>query len=192
MATTVPDRLYFTDDDEANALLAHDPMALLIGYLLDQQVSVVKAFSGPLELQRRIGTLDPAQIAAMPVTDLETAFSARPALHRFPASMAHRTRELAAAIAEQYDGNARRVWTGASDARDLERRLLALPGIGKAKATALVGILARRFGIRPDGWEAVAPDYPTLADVDSPEALAAYRAAKAARKAAMRTGGWAG
>ena len=187
--TSAPDRIYFTEDDEANRLLATDPMALLIGFVLDQQVPVQKAFSGPLELRKRIGTLDPATIAAMDADELDAAFRARPALHRFPGNMARRTQELCAAISADYGGDARRVWTEARDGRDLEQRLLSLPGIGAMKARNLVAILAKRFGVQPEGWESVAPNFPSLGDVDSPESLAAYRAGKAAWKAEMRARG---
>jgi len=185
-ATTNPDRIYFTDDDEANKLLATDPMALLIGMVLDQQVSVQKAFSGPLELKKRIGTLDAGKIAAMDPSQLEAAFRERPAIHRFPGNMAHRTQELCAAIATQFGNEPRRVWTEAKDAKDLVQRLLALPGIGAMKAANLLSILARRFGVQPKGWETLAPKFPTLGDVDSPESLATYRAGKAAYKAELR------
>ena len=133
-------------------------MALLIGFVLDQQVSVQKAFSGPLELQRRVGSIEAATIAAMDPDDLEAAFRAQPALHRFPADMARRTRALCAAIVETYGGDASRVWTEAADGPDLEARLLALPGIGAMKAKALLVILSRRFGLRLPGLEALLPD----------------------------------
>jgi uncharacterized HhH-GPD family protein len=186
-ATTIPDRIYFTDDDEANRLIASDPMALLIGMVLDQQVTVQKAFSGPLELKKRIGTLDAETIAGMDASQLDAAFRQRPVIHRFPGSMARRVQELAAAIATKYRNDPRRIWTEATDAADLDRRLLSLPGIGAMKAANLVSILAHRFGVRPEGWEAVAPTFPTLGDVDSPESLAAYRAGKAAYKAELRS-----
>ena len=189
MATRVPrapSRLHFTGNDEADALLAEEPLALLIGFVLDQQVSVQKAFSGPLELKRRIGTLDAAAIAGMDPGDLDRAFRERPALHRFPGTMAMRTQELCAAIASDYDGDAARVWTEATDGRDLQQRLLDLPGIGPMKARSLIAILGKRFGIKPPGWEEVAPTHPTLGDVDSAEALEAYQAKKRAYKAAMR------
>jgi uncharacterized HhH-GPD family protein len=191
MTTTPPASLPFTGDPEADAFIATDPLALLVGFALDQQVTVQKAFAGPLELRRRIGTLDAGAIAALDPADLEAAFRERPALHRFPGSMAGRVRELCAVVAADYGGDASRVWTEARDGADLEARLRALPGIGEMKARTLVGLLAKRFGIRPAGWEAVAPTYPTLADVDSAEALARYqeqtRAWKASQKAA--TGG---
>jgi uncharacterized HhH-GPD family protein len=186
MATRSPARLHFTGNDEADALLAEEPLALLIGFVLDQQVPVQKAFSGPLELKKRIGTLDAAEIAGMDPGELDSAFRERPALHRFPGTMAMRTQELCAAVASEYDGDAARVWNEASDGRDLEQRLLDLPGIGPMKARSLIAILGKRFGIKPPGWEDVAPTHPTLGDVDSVEALLDYQAKKRAHKAAMR------
>jgi uncharacterized HhH-GPD family protein len=185
-AQQAPSRLHFTGNDEADALLADEPLALLIGFVLDQQVSVQKAFSGPLELKRRIGTLDAAAIAGMDPGELDRAFRERPALHRFPGTMAMRTQELCAAIASDYEGDAARVWKEATDGRDLEKRLLDLPGIGPMKARSLIAILAKRFGVKPPGWEDVAPNHPTLGDVDSLEALEDYQAKKRAHKAAMR------
>jgi uncharacterized HhH-GPD family protein len=186
MATTTPDRLPFTGDAEADALLAHDPLALLIGFTLDQQVTVQKAFSGPLELRRRLGHLDPAKIAATDPADLAEVFQRRPALHRFPGAMAGRVQVLCAVITKEYGGDAARVWRDAEDGRDLERRLLALPGVGEMKAKTLIAVLGKRFGVRPPGWEDVAPSHPTLGDVDSAEALAHYQAGKRARKAELR------
>jgi uncharacterized HhH-GPD family protein len=186
MAVLAPDRLYFTDSDEANELLARDALALLIGFVLDQQVSVQKAFSSPLELARRLGDLDAARIAGMETEELERVFAERPALHRFPGTMARRVQELCRELVSSHGGRAERVWTEAADGRDLERRLLALPGIGEMKARSLVAVLANRFGVRPPGWEEVAPRYPTLGDVDSPEALAAYQEKKRAYKASLR------
>ncbi len=186
MATTAPDRLYYTDDDEANELIARDPLALLVGFVLDQQVPVQKAFAGPRELQRRLGALDAAAIAGMETGELERVFAERPAIHRFPGSMARRVQEFCAAIASEYDGHAERVWTEAADGRDLQRRLLALPGIGEMKARSIIAVLVKRFGVTPPGWDEVAPKHPTLGDVDSAQALADYQAAKRAHKAAMR------
>jgi uncharacterized HhH-GPD family protein len=182
----MPDRLYYTDSDEANRLLAEDPAALLIGFVLDQQVPVQKAFAGPYVLRERLGTLEPARIAATDPAELDRIFREKPAIHRFPGAMAERVQALCAALAEEYGGDASRVWTEASDARDLERRLLALPGIGKMKARTLLAILGKQFGIKPAGWDEVAPQHPTLGDVDSAEALAAYQAAKRAHKAELR------
>ena len=187
-STVPPDRLPFTGNPDADALLARDPVALLIGFALDQQVTVQKAFAGPFELQRRIGTLDPAAIAAMDPDALDAAFRRPPALHRFPGNMAKRVRDLCAVLADRYDGDASRVWTEAADARDLNARLMALPGIGEMKAVTIVALLAKQLGVRPAGWEAVIPDHATLGDVDSAEALAEYQAGKRARKAAMRAG----
>jgi uncharacterized HhH-GPD family protein len=184
--TTPPTSLPFTGDPEADELLVRDPLALLIGFILDQQVTVQKAFSGPLELQRRLGHLDPARIAAMEPDQLAEAFRQRPALHRFPGSMATRVRDLCAAVAERYDGDASRIWKEAVDGPDLERRFLDLPGVGEMKAKALIAIVTRRFGIRPPGWETVVPTWPTLGDVDSSEALERYQAGKRAKKAELR------
>jgi uncharacterized HhH-GPD family protein len=180
------DSLHFTGDPAADAFLAEDPLALLVGFCLDQQVTVQKAFSGPLELRRRLGSFDAAAIAATDPAELEEVFRTRPAIHRFPGSMARRVQELCAAIAEDYDGHAERVWTEAESGRDLERRLLALPGIGEMKARTLVAVIGKRLGAGPPGWEDVAPAHPTLGDVDSDEALEAYQAAKRAHKAAAR------
>ncbi len=186
MAT--PERLHFTGDDEADRLIASDAFALLVGFVLDQQVPLQKAFVGPLELRRRIGTLDARDIAAMAPDELAAAFTERPALHRFPGNMARRTQDLARYITDEYDGDAARVWSEARDGRELERRLLALPGIGEMKARSLIAILTKRFAVRPPGWEDVAPDYPTLGDVDSAETLAEYQAKKRAYKAELRAG----
>lgn len=178
MSATRPDSLPYTGDPEADALLASEPMALLIGFTLDQQVPVQKAFSGPLELRRRIGTLDAATIAGMDPAELEAVFRERPALHRFPANMAHRTQALCRAVAETYGGDATRIWREASDGRDLQQRFLALPGMGEMKTGTLIAILGRHFGVELDGLEEVLPAHLTLADVDSAEALAAYQAQK--------------
>jgi uncharacterized HhH-GPD family protein len=186
VAATRPDKLHFTGDDEADALLAEEPLALLIGFVLDQQVSVQKAFSGPLELKRRVGSLDPAHIAGMDSGELDRVFRERPALHRYPGTMAERTQELCAAVASEYGGDAGRVWAEAATGADLQRRLLDLPGIGPMKARSLIAILGKRFGIRPPGWEDVAPTHPTLGDVDSPQALEAYQAKKRAYKASLK------
>jgi uncharacterized HhH-GPD family protein len=177
----VPERLHFTDDDEANALLARDPMALLIGLALDQQVTVQKAFSGPKVILERVGTLDPGRLAE---EDLEEVFRERPAIHRFPGSMAKRVRELAQTIVDEYGGDASRVWRDAADADDLRRRIASLPGFGEMKLTTLGAVLAKRFGV--EQAQALVPSHPTLGDVDSAEALAAYQAAKRAHKASLK------
>jgi uncharacterized HhH-GPD family protein len=174
----MPDRLYFTDSDEANALIASDPMALLIGFALDQQVSVQKAFAGPLALRERVGTLDPATLAT---TELEPLFREKPAIHRFPGSMAQRIHELAVHVRDEYGGEAARVWTDASDARSLLENLAALPGFGEMKVKSLGAVLAKRYGITAAAE--LAPAHPTLGDVDSPQALVDYQAAKRIHKA---------
>ena len=186
MAITRPTHLHFTGDDEADRLLAEEPLALLIGFVLDQQVTVQKAFSGPLELRRRVGTLDAATIARTDPAELEEAFRTRPAIHRFPGNMARRVQELCAVVAEDYDGRAERVWLEAEDGKDLERRLLDLPGIGPMKARSLIAIVGKRFGVRPPGWEDVAPTHPTLGDVDSYEARDAYQERTRAYTASLR------
>jgi len=187
--TATVDRLHFTGDDEADRLLASDPLALLIGFALDQQVTVQKAFSGPAELRRRIGHLDAERIAAMDSAELDAIFRQRPALHRFPGAMAGRVQALCAFVAREYGGDAQRVWSEARDGRDLQARLLALPSIGEMKARSLLAILGRRLGVQVPGMDAVMPTHPTLGDVDSAEALASYQAGKRAYKAAMRAAG---
>ena len=187
MATiTTPASLPWTGDDEADRLIAADPNALLIGFALDQQVTVQKAFSGPLEIRRRLGSLDPARIAATDPGELERLFRERPAIHRFPGVMAQRVQALCAVISERYDGDGSRVWREAANAADVQKRLAELPGIGDMKVRSLTATLVKRFGYQPDGYLDVLPTFPTLGDVDSPDALAAYQAAKRAHKAAMR------
>src|SRR4051794_22138156 len=183
---TAPDRLWFTGNEEADRLLVSEPLALLIGLELDQQVPLQKAFSGPLELKRRIGELNAAKIAAMDPAKLDAAFRERPALHRFPGNMARRTQELCTVIARDYDNDAAKVWRDARDGRELEKRLLALPGIGEMKAKTIIAILGKRLGVQPPGWEDVAPKHMTLGDVDSSESLQRYQEGKRAHKAAMR------
>jgi uncharacterized HhH-GPD family protein len=192
MATTRPTHLHFTGDDEADRFLAEEPLALLVGFVLDQQVTVQKAFSGPLEIRRRLGSFDAETIAGTDPGELEELFRAKPAIHRFPGNMARRTQELCAAIAEDYGGRAERVWLEAETGEELRRRLLDLPGIGPMKAASLLAILGKRFGVRPPGWEDVAPQHPTLGDVDSTEALEDYQAKKRAHKAALRAAKTAG
>jgi uncharacterized HhH-GPD family protein len=174
----MPDRLYFTHSDEANELLAADPMALLIGFTLDQQVTVEKAFSGPLALRERLGSIDPATLAA---ADLDPVFREKPAIHRFPGSMASRVHELAVHVCENYDGDAARVWSDAGDAAALRANLAALPGFGEMKVKSLGAVLAKRFDVAVAAD--LVPTHPTLGDVDSPQALADYQAAKRLHKA---------
>ena len=178
----MPEALYFTESDEANRLLAEDPFALLIGLALDQQVTVQQAFQGPLRIKQRVGTLDPKTLAR---TDLEPAFREKPAVHRFPGSMATRVQDLAAVVADEYGGDASRIWRDASDSAELRRRIAALPGFGDMKIRALTAILAKRFGVALAAE--LAPPHPTLGDVDSAQALADYQAAKRAHKAELRS-----
>jgi uncharacterized HhH-GPD family protein len=185
----MPDRLPYTGNDEADALLASDPLALLIGFALDQQVTVQKAFSGPLDLRNRLGHLDAKRIAATDPAELDRVFRERPALHRFPGSMAGKVQALCAFIAERYDGEASRVWREAKDGRDLQARLLELPGFGEMKARTVLAVLGKRFGVSLPGMADVMPSQPTLGDVDSAEALASYQAGKRAHKASMRAQG---
>jgi uncharacterized HhH-GPD family protein len=174
----VVERLYFTDSDEANALIASDPMALLVGFQLDQQVTVQKAFGGPLALRERLGALDAATLAS---ADLEPVFRARPAIHRYPASMARRVHDLAVHVRDRYGGDAARVWTDAADSDALRANLAALPGFGEMKVMALGAVLAKHFGV--EAARELVPWHPTLGDVDSPQALADYQAAKRIHKA---------
>jgi uncharacterized HhH-GPD family protein len=173
--------LHFTGNAEADRLLAKEPMALLIGFALDQQVPVQTAFSGPLKIKQRVGTLDPHTLAA---TDLEPAFREKPAVHRFPGNMARRVQELAAVVDEDYGGHAERVWTDAKDGADLRKRISSLPGFGDMKITSLGAVLAKRFDVA--AARDLVPGHPTLGDVDSAEALADYQAKKRAHKAEMR------
>jgi uncharacterized HhH-GPD family protein len=174
----VPERLYFTESDESNALIATDPMALLVGFALDQQVTVQKAFAGPLALRERLGAIDADTLAS---ADLEPVFRERPAVHRFPGSMAQRVHDLAVHVRDHYDGDAARVWTEAADAEALRANLAALPGFGEMKIKSLGAVLAKRFGV--DAAQELVPWHPTLGDVDSPQALADYQAAKRVHKA---------
>src|SRR5919204_3170409 len=183
MATTKPDRLHFTGNDEADELLAREPFALLVGFALDQQVSVQTAFTGPLKIKQRLGTLDPKQIAATDPGRLDEAFREKPAVHRFPGTMAERVHELAQHVAEEYGGAAERLWRDAADGAELRRRIAALPGFGDMKIRALSAVLGKRFGI-PAAQELM-PGHPTLGDVDSPQALEDYQAKKRAYKASL-------
>jgi uncharacterized HhH-GPD family protein len=173
----MPDRLYFTDSDEANALIASDPFALLVGFVLDQQITVQHAFLGPLTLKERLGAFDAATLAD---ADLEPVFRTRPAVHRYPGSMARRVHDLAVHIRDTYDGDAARVWTDASDSEELKANLAALPGFGEMKIKAIGSVLAKRFGVA--AAEDLVPWHPTLGDVDSREALADYQAKKREHK----------
>ena len=173
----MPARLHFTDSDESNKLIATDPMALLIGFALDQQVTVQKAFSGPLAIKERVGSLDPAALAA---ADLDAVFRERPAVHRFPGSMATRVHDLAVYVRDELGGDASRVWKDAKTSDQLRANLAALPGFGEMKVKALGSVLAKRFKVKVAND--LVPWHPTLGDVDSAQALADYQAAKKLHK----------
>ena len=174
----MPEALWFTEDEEASRLLAEDPFALLVGFALDQQVTVQQAFLGPLRLKQRLGTLEPAAVAK---ADLEPLFREKPAIHRFPGNMARRVSELAATVTDEYGGDASRIWSEAADGADLRMRISALPGFGEMKVKSLGAVLAKRFGV--EVAQDLVPGHPTLGDVDSPQALVDYQAAKKAHKA---------
>ncbi len=180
----MPEALYFTDSDEANRLIASEPLALLIGFAIDQQVTVQQAFTGPLKLKERIGTLDAREIAEMDPARLEAAFRQTPAIHRFPRAMAERVQELCQVVVDEYGGEAERIWTEAADAADLSKRIGALPGFGKMKITRLR--LRARPPLRRRGRAGARPEYPCLGKINSAEDLAEYQAAKRAHKAALR------
>jgi len=184
MAAKRPAALHFSGDPEADALLAAEPLALLIGFALDQQVTVQTAFAGPLKLRQRLGTLDARKIAETDPDRLLEIFRERPAIHRFPGSMAARVQELCAFVAEEYNGDASQLWTKAKDTADLKQRIGALPGYGPMKITALGSVLALRLGVTIA--DPLVPPHACLGAVDSPEALADYQAAKRAKKAAIR------
>jgi uncharacterized HhH-GPD family protein len=179
----MPDRLYFTESDEANALIATDPMALLVGFVLDQQVTVQKAFLGPLAIKERLGALDAATLAG---ADLEPVFRQKPAIHRYPGAMAGRVHDLAAHIRDNYDGDAARVWTDAADGDELRANLKALPGFGEMKIKSLGSVLFHHYGVA--AAEALVPWHPTLGNVDSADALADYQAKKKVHKAEWTRG----
>lgn len=180
------DRLHFTGDDEADRLLLDEPMALLIGFALDQQVPVQWAFSAPKTLRDRLGAIDAAGLATMDPEVLDRAAKGPPPIHRFPSAMAKRIHELASYAKAQCDGDAARLWTDASDAADLKRRIGLLPGFGDMKVTSTYAVIVKLLGRPPAGWEAELPRHPTLGDVDSPEAFADYQDEKRAHKAALR------
>jgi uncharacterized HhH-GPD family protein len=174
----MPNRLYFTESEEANALIASDPMALLVGFALDQQITVQQAFAGPLLLKERLGAIDAGTLAS---ADLEPVFRAKPAIHRYPGAMAKRVHDLAVHVLDRYAGEAERVWTGASDAQELRANIAALPGFGEMKIKSLGAVLAKRYKLK--AAKELVPTHPTLGDVDSPQALIDYQAAKREHKA---------
>jgi uncharacterized HhH-GPD family protein len=178
-----PGQLFLTNDNEANALIAANPLAFLVGLVLHQQIPTEKAFSSPLVLRDRLGEdLDAAEIAAMDPERLEALFKEKPALHRFPGAMAKRVQAVCEHVAEKYGGAVSALWEDVADADDLLKRLLAIPGFGEYKARIYVGVLAARFGVRPEGWEAVIPTWPSIADVESPADLAELKVRKKAWK----------
>jgi uncharacterized HhH-GPD family protein len=172
-----PTQLYFTDDAEANKLNAKDPLALLIGFVLDQQVTVPKAFAGPLAIEQRLGTLDADTLAS---TDLEPIFREKPAIHRYPGNMAKRVRELAAHIVAEYDGDAAKVWKSAKTPEQLQANLEALPGFGEMKVRSIAAVLAKHYGVK--NAEPLIPEHPTLGDIKSFDELHEYQAAKKLHK----------
>ena len=180
-------RTPFTGDAEADALLTKNPLALMLGMLLDQQVPMEWAFGAPVLLARRLGgTLEAPRIAAMDPAALEEVFRAKPALHRYPGSMAKRAHALCVHLVDRYDGNAANVWNDAATGRELFERVLALPGFGKDKARIFVGLLGKRLDVRPPGWEEEAADWPSIADVDTYERVLEIREKKRAMKAAKK------
>ncbi|HUF31946.1 MAG TPA: HhH-GPD-type base excision DNA repair protein [Acidimicrobiales bacterium] len=186
------DTFFITGDREADDLLAADPLALLLGMLLDQQVPMEWAFGAPARLRERLaGSLDAGAIAAMDPDDLAAAFREKPALHRYPTSMAKRAHELCRHLVEHHDGRAEAVWEGVADGAELRRRLEALPGFGKDKARIFLAVLAKRRGVRPPGWEDAAGPFAdgqprSVADVTDQTSLERVRAFKKEQKAAGR------
>ncbi len=182
--------LPITGDPKADSLLVRDPLALLIGMLLDQQVTMEWAFAAPAKLAERLGgKLNAKKIAAMSPDELEAVFREKPALHRYPNTMAKRTQLLCQMLVDNYGGKAENVWTKATTGDDLLDRLQALPGFGNEKARIFLALLAKRMGVRPPGWEAASIPFSdkkhrSVADVDSPESLLQVRAFKKAMKAA--------
>ena len=185
----MPGTLYITGNEESDALLNDDGTALLIGMLLDQQVPMEWAFRGPYNLERRLGVpLDATTLAALGEEKVEELFREKPALHRYPGSMAKRAHALATHIVENYDGDTAAIWTTASDAGELFARLRALPGFGDDKAKIFLAVLGKRLGVAPEGWEEYAKPFSdaqprSVADIDSPEALKRVRAFKQEQKA---------
>ena len=189
MAPAKKPKMPVTGNPEADQLLVDDPLARLIGMLLDQQVPMEWAFASPLKLKERLGgRLDAATIAAMPLEELEVMFKGPPALHRYPSSMAKRTHQLCQHLVDEYGGTAEAVWKGVKTGDELFARLRALPGYGGEKAKIFQALLAKRFGIAPPGWEEPSRPFSdsthrSIADVDSAEALLEVRAFKQMMKA---------
>lgn len=182
-----PKELFLTNDDEANAFIADDPLALLVGLVLHQQIPTEKAFNSPLVLRQRLGRdLDATDLAAMNPEDLERLFREKPALHRFPGSMANRVQGVCEHVADHYAGDVTALWEGIADAGELMQRLTNIPGFGDYKARIYLGLLARRFGVRPRGWEDHLPTWPSIVDVESLEDLAELKVRKKAWKASQK------
>lgn len=184
--------LHLAQDADADALLSKEPLALLLGMALDQQIPMEKAFRGPAVLQERLGHLDAARIAELPAETFEAAMAQPPAVHRFPGSMAKRLQDLCRYLVEHHDGRAEDLWEQAADGADLLRRLQALPGFGKQKAQIFLALLGKQRGVRPTGWREAAGAYGeqgalrSVADVNSPESLQQVRAYKQSVKAAAK------
>nr|WP_026875913.1 HhH-GPD-type base excision DNA repair protein [Jiangella gansuensis] len=186
--------LYLAGDPEADEILARDPFALLVGMLLDQQVPMEKAFSGPSVIASRLGatSLDPAAIAAHDPEQFAELVSRTPAVHRFPGSMAGRIQKVAAFVAERYDNDAAAIWSDAGTGAELLKRLKALPGFGEQKAKIMVALLGKQFGVQPEGWREAAGAYGeegstrSVADVVDAESLARVRATKRELKRAAK------
>ncbi len=183
--------IHITGDEVADQVLTDDPFALLVGMMLDQQYPMEHAFRGPAKVLDRFGTLDPARIAAADPEEFAALCATAPAIHRFPGSMAARLQELARLVAEEYGGDASRLWTQAGDGRELLKRVMALPGFGKQKAQIFVALLAKQLGVRPEGWEGVVGDYAleghrSVADVVDGETLQKVRDFKKQKKAAAK------
>lgn len=184
-------QIRITGDDVADQVLSDDSFALLVGMMLDQQYPMEHAFRGPAKVLERFGTLDPARIADADPEEFAALCATAPAIHRFPGSMAARLQELARIVAEEHGGDASRIWTGATDGRDLLRRVMALPGFGKQKAQIFVALVAKQLDVRPEGWEKVVGDYAhegyrSVADVVDPASLQKVREHKKEMKAAAK------
>jgi uncharacterized HhH-GPD family protein len=185
--------LHITDDAAADDLLSRDPLALLIGMLLDQQVAMEAAFAGPLKIQERVGTLDAAAIAAYDPEQFAAAFAQTPAVHRYPGSMAGRVQQLCGAISENWHGDASAIWTdGDPTGPEVLKRLKALPGFGEQKAKIFLALLGKQRGFTGDGWRDAAGAYGedgsfrSVADITSPDSLTKVRENKRAAKAAAK------
>jgi uncharacterized HhH-GPD family protein len=182
-----PDSLPFTESDEANRLLAGDGFALLLGMLFDQQFPMERAFFGPQLLKERLGgELDPGLLLDTDLSRLEEVFRGPPAIHRYPASMARRAQDLARVIVDEYGGDAEMLWSTAGSGGELLSRLRALPGFGAEKSRIFVGLLGKRLGVRPEGWEEAAANWPSIADVANFEDVLVLREKKKAMKAAKK------